>query len=1076
MKLLSLALLSLAPALWGEVIVTTDQSPTALAYAGTPRANDLIGSSQASLATAAVSASYSGFPGTGINDGVYSNTAAANTFFQTAVHFPATAVYDLNLTTSPNGYDITSIDSFMGWATVSQRQANQNFTVEVSTVGSPGYVPLAYVDYAPFTGSGGNYETRVTLSDGSGVLASGVDSIRFIFGDPGTAGTAPQGTVIREIDVLGVPSAAAPAVPAIDVVASFSAADNAYAAELNGTDLVNAGQSSLASMTSTPAPQFGAGGQNDGLYGLANTAAAAWYHPTATMPATLTFELDTAGHPAGYEISSIRSFAGWKAGGTQCYANQKYGVEYRAVGSTSWLPLKSVDYSPFSGLNNTPANTKVVLSSPSGLLATSVAALRFNLVTPTRANGVNNGTVLQEIDVIGQAVGSPPVAVTLSAPSSRQIVQRSAAGSAGIPVAGSYSGAPDSIEARAVVMAGANSGSTSPWQTIVAAPSGGTFSGILPGVVAGGWYQVEVRTMTAGLPSQETTVSKVGVGDIYVTAGQSNSANHGGPAYTPADDRVSVRSAVSGNSWRHGFDPMPIATGAGGSVWSRLGDQLVAADNIPVGFICVGVGATETGQWLPGTTNYNTLLKPAIQSFPPGGFRALLWHQGESDSIANISAATHASRMASIIAQSRTDAAWSIPWYLAEVSFHPATHLSQEEPVAAGQRAAIHADPLVFFGASTDSLHLEDAAGGKLADSVHFNAAGLADHATQWRDILRGTSPLAPRNGNFEENRNPAVTGLSPLADGGSHIVDIGSDNDSPLVIGWRILTADGLNAAAGSNGFHNPGASSFSGALDSINGGVLPGMSGRHVAVLNGGIAGNFFLHSTRVNAAPNTVYRLSVAIGVRDNPASFGDARLEILANGQVVATGTFDKAALDALRGGDSAGGFTSATVSYTTGATVAADLPLAVRIVKVGGAGTVIDFDDVRFSAVPVGYEGFQIKHWGSSAAADSARALDPDGDGIPNVIEYFTGTDPRSTTPLPQPVIVAGGTLARWIVPLDPEASGPGFELQYSHDLEAWQPAASSGDGSIVSTRTATSWTLEVNISAHPRTWFRLSAP
>ncbi len=1076
-KLLPLAFIALSQTLLGDVIIANNQSTTALAYAGSTSASDLINSGQPTLASASVSPSNGTFPGSGINDGVYANSPfAANTFFDTGVNFPATAVYDLNLTSSPNGYDITSIDSFMGWATVARKQANQNFTVEVRTVGSAGYEPLAYVNYTPFSGSGGNYETRVTVTDSSGVLARGVDSIRFIFGDPGTEGTIPQGTVIREIDVAGTPSATAPAIPAIHVQASNSSVDGVYASEISSTDLVNAGQASLASMTSVPAPQFGAGGQNDGVYGLANLTAASWYHPAVSMPATLSFELNTATSPAGYEISAIRSYAGWKAGGTQCYANQKYSVEYRTVGSSTWVALKSVDYSPFSSLTNTPANSKVVLSSPSGLLATGVAALRFNFVTPTRADGANNGTVLQELDVIGQAVGTTPAGITLSTPAQRQILQRGAGGTAGIPISGTYLGTPDIIEARAVVMAGTNSGTTTPWQTIVAAPSGASFTGTLPAVAAGGWYQVEVRSVSAGVPSPVASVAKVGVGDIYVTAGQSNAANDGGPAYTPVDDRVSVRTAASGNTWRHGFDPVPVATGGGGSVWSRLGDQLVAADNIPVGFLCVAVGATETAQWLPGTSNYTDRLKPAVQSFPAGGFRALLWHQGESDSIANTSAATYASRMASIIGQTRTDAAWSIPWYLAEASFHPATYLSQEEPVAAGQRMAIHADPLVFFGASTDSFHLEDAAGGKLADTVHFNATGLAAHASQWRDILRGTTTPAPRNGDFEDNRNPAITGLTPLADGALHIVNTTSDTDSPSVIGWRILTADGLNAATGSNGFHNPGASTYAAAVDSINGGVMPEMAGRHVAVLNSGAAGNFFLHSTRVSAAADTIYRLKVALGIRDNPAIFGGARLDILANGQVVATGSFDKAALDVLRGSDAAGHFTSVQLSYSTAASVTPDQSLAIRIAKTGGAGTVLDFDNVRFSAVPLGYEGFQIEHWGSDAVPESARALDPDGDGIPNVIEYFIGADPRNATPLPQPVLVAGGTLARWIVPLDPGASGPGFELQYSHDLESWQPAASSGDGTIISTRTAISWTLEVDISAHPRTWFRLSAP
>ena len=38
-------------------------------------------------------------------------------------------------------------------------------------------------------------------------------------------------------------------------------------------------------------------------------------------------------------------------------------------------------------------------------------------------------------------------------------------------------------------------------------------------------------------------VEPVGIGEVFVTAGQSNSANHGNPALIPADPRVSVVNA-----------------------------------------------------------------------------------------------------------------------------------------------------------------------------------------------------------------------------------------------------------------------------------------------------------------------------------------------------------------------------------------------------------------------------------------------------------------------------------------------------------------------------------------------------
>ncbi len=849
-----------------------------------------------------------------------------------------------------------------------------------------------------------------------------------------------------------------------------------YAASASSTDLINAGQPTLSSATvsATFGAVFPGTGINDGNY-TNTTTHNAFFQSGPQFPATATYSLNVSVNTLGYTLTSIKSFMGWQGFSSMAQGNQTYTIEYSVVGSALYSPLATVAYSPFTG-DGTNFDSMVTVTDTGGTLASGVDSIRFTFADP--GPSINNpGTVVREIDVIGSPTGGAPSALTIGSPAARHLVQRSAANTGSIAISGTFSGTPDRIEARAVVMAGtANSGTATAWQTIQASPVAGNYSGSLAGVPAGGWYQLEVRPVTGSTPGAVVVRDRVGVGDIYVTAGQSNSANYGASAGTPADDRVSTRTSVNAPTWRHGYDPQPLAGGGGGSVWSRLGDQLAAADNIPIGFVCVGVGATQVIEWVPGTNYYNNLLKPAIQSLGTAGFRAVLWHQGESDAIANVNATTHAARLNSMIVQSRTDAGWTVPWYLAEASFHPNTSLSQEEPVVAGQRLAIYGDANVFIGPSTDAFHLEDAAGGKLSDSVHFNAAGLLDHATQWRDILRGTTTATPRNGDFEDNRNPAITGLAALADGASQVVNISADLDSPSVLGWRILSASGQTAADGSNGFHNPSTGTYTGAVDTINGGVLPGMSGRHVAMLDGGTAANHFLHTTRALARPNSNHMLSVALGVRDDAATFGSARIEILANGQPVATATYDKAALDALRGGNSAGTFTPVSLNYQTVGIVAANQPLAIRITKVGGSGTVLDFDHVRFTAAPTGYSLFQIQYWGDSAAAASAQNGDPDRDGASNGIEYFLGTDPLTANPLPQATSLemSGRRWSRYAVALNPAVTDTGLGLEYSYNLSAWSPAASSVDGSVMSVRQAGYWTLDIAHATHPRAFFRLS--
>jgi hypothetical protein len=46
-------------------------------------------------------------------------------------------------------------------------------------------------------------------------------------------------------------------------------------------------------------------------------------------------------------------------------------------------------------------------------------------------------------------------------------------------------------------------------------------------VPAGGWYRLEMRALRDGQLVKETVVEHVGVGEIFVIAGQSNAANYG---------------------------------------------------------------------------------------------------------------------------------------------------------------------------------------------------------------------------------------------------------------------------------------------------------------------------------------------------------------------------------------------------------------------------------------------------------------------------------------------------------------------------------------------------------------------
>ena len=332
----------------------------------------------------------------------------------------------------------------------------------------------------------------------------------------------------------------------------------------------------------------------------------------------------------------------------------------------------------------------------------------------------------------------PASSLSIVQPTERAIFQRDAHNVGEVPVAATVTnGQADTVEVRVL-----NRQTKLPVKEWVK---------VIPGMkltLPAGWYQLEFRAMKAGAVVATGTVERVGVGEVFVTCGQSNSANYGNPRQKAQDDRVSSCNFQTG-LWQHGDDPQPGASFGGGSPWALLGDLLAKKYDVPVGFICVGVGSTSVRNWSPQGSCYPRL-KQALQLAGPHGCRAVLWHQGESDSIAGTSTENYAKMLGEAIAQARQDAGWDVPWGVALVSYHPkpSATVERQAAVVAGQKKVIATVAGVFQGPETDSFHTRGWVDGGIR-GVHFNAQGLAAHAQGWADAL---APLMKNNVTETEN------------------------------------------------------------------------------------------------------------------------------------------------------------------------------------------------------------------------------------------------------------------------------------------------------------------------------------
>ena len=123
--------------------------------------------------------------------------------------------------------------------------------------------------------------------------------------------------------------------------------------------------------------------------------------------------------------------------------------------------------------------------------------------------------------------------------------------------------------------------------------------------VSAGWYRLDVRAKSGTTLLAETQVNRVGVGEVFVVAGQSNA--YGGFERIPntADDRVSCvdfrQDMLNEQLLPIQFSHTSYGTNIGPSqpphIWGPLGDRLTQRLNVPVLFLGAALGGTDSFEW-----------------------------------------------------------------------------------------------------------------------------------------------------------------------------------------------------------------------------------------------------------------------------------------------------------------------------------------------------------------------------------------------------------------------------------------------------------------------------------------------
>jgi peptidoglycan/xylan/chitin deacetylase (PgdA/CDA1 family) len=353
------------------------------------------------------------------------------------------------------------------------------------------------------------------------------------------------------------------------------------------------------------------------------------------------------------------------------------------------------------------------------------------------------GLLLWFLLVSVSSLGAEP-ALILESPTDYQVIQRRAAKTGLVRIAGQAPKTDGALEIR-WTLAGTG---TLGWTALPAKFAGPRFTAEVE-IPAGGWHALEVRQGIS-----QAGVAHVGVGEVFVVAGQSNSANHGEQRQTPETGLVST---WDGAAWRLAEDPQPGASGQGGSFLPAFGDALARRFGVPVGVVACGIGATSVREWLPEGIRFASppTLETRVRRLPdgqwesdgaaferfvarmspfgPGGFRAVLWHQGESDANQKDPARTlpgplYRDFLERLIRESRARIGWEAPWFVAQASYHVPGDEGSEEIRAA--QASLWQDGIALQGPDSDGI--KGAFRERDGQGVHFSGPGLREHAARW--------------------------------------------------------------------------------------------------------------------------------------------------------------------------------------------------------------------------------------------------------------------------------------------------------------------------------------------------------
>lgn len=327
--------------------------------------------------------------------------------------------------------------------------------------------------------------------------------------------------------------------------------------------------------------------------------------------------------------------------------------------------------------------------------------------------------------------------ITLTAaPADWEILQQEN-GCARVPLAGHYQVHPAAIEVGVEsvrplyrVMREDDNTCVIPWSALAHRTNAdftGTFSDTLT-LPAGGLYRIDTCLETRSTQENLTwlyrgdCVLHLGVGNVFVIAGQSNAAGYSRDA-APDAPSMAVHLYRNRGCWDIASHPMNESTAAGSlpneemgipgiSPYLSFGKDFARLSGLPVGFVQTALGGSPISRWQPGADLYENMMDRIRRTH--GRYAGILWYQGCNDTAPEL-APHYLESFTALVAAVRRTLGYPVPFFTFQLNRMVGDPNDEGwARVREAQRQAAQALPAVYILPTTNC---------SLADAIHNSAA-----------------------------------------------------------------------------------------------------------------------------------------------------------------------------------------------------------------------------------------------------------------------------------------------------------------------------------------------------------------